>query len=86
MPTKHRIGAKVQVMPFSGLDSGKTGVIVSPSAVKTAGDGIPLNIPGAYQQVNWRREVAVQLDNGGGLITMFKSHLNIIDQRVKYVS
>ncbi len=74
---KHKIGARIEVVQFSGLDSGKTGVIVSPSEVKTRGDGVPTNIPGAYKPVDWKREVAVRLDNGE-LITMFKNRLNVI--------
>ena len=71
-------GVRVKVSDGSGLDSNKTGTVVSPREVKTDGRGIPTNIEGAYDQVDWKKEVAVRLDDGS-LITMFKNRLNRID-------
>lgn len=69
--TCYRAGTRVRVAAGSGLDSGKTGRIVRPSEVKTDGRGIPTNVQGAYKPVDWKREVAIRLDDGT-LITMFK--------------
>jgi len=63
---------RVRVTQGSGLDSGKCGVIVPLSQVKTNHRGIP-KLPGHYQPIG-RNEVAVLLDNGE-LITMFKNRL-----------
>lgn len=78
-----RIGERVRVSEGSGIDSGKTGVIVSPGEVKTRGDLVPTNIEGAYKPVDWKREVAVRLDNGE-LITMFKNRL-IPEPQFKFI-
>lgn len=71
---KFKPGDKVRVSPGSGTLSGKTGAVVQPREVKTDGRGIPTNIKGAYSPVDWKKEVAVRLDNGE-LITMFKNRL-----------
>jgi len=71
-------GMRVKVSDGSGVDSNKTGVVVSPREVKTNGRGVPTNIQGAYKPVDWGREVAVKLDDGE-IITMFKNRLSRID-------
>lgn len=70
-----REGDRVEVVGLSGIDSGKQGVVVSRREVKTNGRGVPTNIAGAYQPVDWNKEVAVRLDDGS-LITMFKNRLD----------
>ncbi len=69
-------GARVVIHHGSGVDSGKTGVIVHPREVKTDGRGIPTNIPGSYSPMNWAEEVAIRLDNGE-LTRMFKNRLSV---------
>jgi len=71
-------GVRVKVVPGSGLDSDKVGIIVSPKEVRTNGSGIPINIQGAYKPIDWNKEFAVKLDDGE-LITMFKNRLYAID-------
>ena len=68
-------GARVCVGEGSGIDSGRCGVVASYRAVKTDGRGIPTNIPGAYSEVDRKREVPVRLDDGR-LILMFKNRLH----------
>lgn len=63
-----KIGTKVRC-PFIGVDSGATGRIVSRHEVKTDYRGIPVNVPGAYKPVNWKKETAVKID-GGTLVTL----------------
>ena len=70
-----RIGTKVRVCQCSGVDSGRTGRVVSPRKVKTDGHCVP-KIIGHYKPVNWRKESAV-LDNNGNLFTMFDNRLRI---------
>lgn len=71
---KLRPGDYVEVVHGSGLDSGKRGKVVDRSAVKTDGRGVPTNVDGAYKPVDWKAEVAVQLDDGS-LITIYKERL-----------
>jgi len=68
------IGDTVKVNQGSGLDSGKTGKVIPPKMIKTDGRGIPLDISGAYKPIDWKKEVAIQLDNGE-IITMFKNRI-----------
>jgi hypothetical protein len=75
--SRFRVGTKVKVSDGSGLDSNKTGIVVSPREVKIDGSGIPVNVSGAYKPVDWKREIAVKFDDGS-LITMFKNRLSII--------
>ena len=70
-------GVRVKVVDGSGIDSNKTGIIVSPREVRTNGSGVPINVQGAYKPVDWKREFAVKLDDGE-LITMFKNRLYAI--------
>lgn len=72
--TRFKVGDRVSVTHGSGVDSGKAGTVVNPREVKTDGRLVPTNIRGAYKPVDWKREVAVRLDNGE-LITMFKNRL-----------
>ncbi|MFA5300661.1 MAG: DUF3008 family protein, partial [Lutibacter sp.] len=69
------VGQKIKIADLSGVDSNKTGTIVSPKEVKTNGQGVPTNIQGAYKPVDWNKEAAVRLDDGE-LITMFKNRLS----------
>ena len=69
-----RPGDKVEIIHGSGVNSGKTGVIVARGEVKTDGRCVPTEIAGAYQPVNWSKEVAIRLDNGD-LLTMFKDRV-----------
>jgi hypothetical protein len=74
LKVSHGIGTRVKVSDGSGIDSGKEGIIVERSRVRTDGRGVPTNIIGAYKPVDWSRDVAVQLDNGS-IITMPKNRL-----------
>ena len=74
---KFTIGTKVQVTDDSGLSSGRCGTVVSPKEIKTDGQGKPINVSGAYKPVDWKREVAVRLENGK-LTTMFKNRLKLV--------
>jgi hypothetical protein len=65
--------------PGAGLDSGLTGTVVKPGDVKINGRGIPTNIPGAYKPVDWDKEVAIRLDNGG-LTTMQKGRIKTLHE------
>lgn len=67
---KNMIGQHVQISQGSGLDSGKTGVVVNRQVIPTDGRGIP-KIPGAYYPMK-AEEVAIQEDNTGELIIMFQ--------------
>ena len=72
-----KLGMRVRVVVGSGVDSGKAGVIVGWSQVKTDGRGKPTNIQGEYWTASMSRErgmVPVRLDNGE-LILMFKNRL-----------
>lgn len=71
------IGDKVMVTFGSGIDSGKDGIIVDKSEVRTKGNGIPTNVQGAYKPIDWNREVAIRLKNGK-LITMFKNRVQML--------
>lgn len=73
------VGNKVKISDGSGVDSNKTGVIVSPREIKTDGSGVPVNVQGAYKPVDWNREVAVRLDDGN-LITMFKNRVHALNE------
>jgi hypothetical protein len=72
-----RTGTRVLITEGSGLDSGKAGVIVPRTTVKTDHHLVPINVEGAYRPVDWRKEVAILLDDGT-LITMFRSHLQVL--------
>lgn len=74
------VGTRVKVSDGSGIDSNKTGVVVSPSEVKTDGRGVPTEITGVYSPVDWSKESAILLDDGG-LITMFNNRLNVIGNK-----
>ena len=71
---KFPIGTRVVISKGSGLSSNRCGMIAPQSAVKTDGHGIPTNVGGAYQPVDWERESAVMLDDGI-LITMFDDRI-----------
>jgi hypothetical protein len=73
-PQQLRPGDRVTLSGSSGIDSYKSGVLVTRWEVKTDGRGIPINVEGAYKPVDWKKEVAVRLDNGK-LITMFKGNV-----------
>ena len=74
MRRSYRAGQRLCVAAVSGGFSSECGTVVSRHEVRTDGRGVPRNVEGAYKPVNWRREVAVRLDNGE-LITMFKDLL-----------
>lgn len=70
----YRPGTRVKVTHGSGVDSGKTGVIVPRNKIKTDGRSIPTNVDGAYKPVDWSKEVAILTDDGE-YITMFKNRV-----------
>lgn len=53
-----------KISPGSGIDSGKTVTIVDKSKIKTDGRGVPTNVSGAYKPIDWKKEVAVQFEDG----------------------
>jgi len=69
-----KVGTIVTVSQGSGIDSGRAGVVVDRSEVKTDGRGIPRIGKGHYWPINWKIESAVRLDDGD-LITMFDDRL-----------
>lgn len=73
-PLNLKPGSRVKVNQGSGLDSDKEGIVIPPNMVKTDSRGIPINVNGAYKPVDWKREVAIKLDDGE-IITMFKNRL-----------
>jgi hypothetical protein len=75
------VGQRVKIADGSGVDSNKTGVIVSKGEVKTDGRGVPVNVQGAYKPVDWNREAAIRLDDGE-LITMFLNRILPLDNDV----
>lgn len=77
--SKFKIGDKVKVNDGSGLASNKIAKVVSPKMIKTDGRSIPQNISGAYKPIDWKREVAIQYEDGE-LDTMFISHLKKVDE------
>jgi hypothetical protein len=74
MAASFKPGDKVEIAINSGVDSGKRGKVVSQQEVKVNGRGIPSNVEGAYKEVDWKKEVAIRLDDGE-LITMFKNRV-----------
>jgi len=68
-----RVGTNVTVSFGSGTESGKTGVVVERSEIKTNGRGVPL-LEGYFSPVNWEEESAIRLRDGR-LITMFDDRL-----------
>jgi len=70
-----RSGMRVRVAPGSGVESGKTGVVVSTREVKTDGRGVAVEVQGAYYPLR-RNEVYVRLNNGE-LIQMPKNRLQV---------
>lgn len=73
-PLNLKPGSRVKVTQGSGLDSNKEGIVIPPNMVKTNDRGVPINVNGAYKPVDWKREVAIKLDDGE-IITMFKNRL-----------
>ncbi len=74
---KFSVGQKVKISDLSGVDSNKTGTIIQPSEIKVDVHGIPTNVSGAYKPVDWKKEVAIKLDDGN-IITMFKNRIKPI--------
>lgn len=68
------IGKEYKISDGSGLDSNKIVTIVDPKNVKTDGTGVPTNVSGAYKPIDWKKEVAIQYEDGS-IGTMFKSRL-----------
>jgi len=74
---KINVGDKVRVVG-GGVYSNQSGTVVNSWAVKTDGKGVPINVDsGDYKPVDWKKEVAIRLDNGK-LITMFKNYITKI--------
>ena len=68
-------GRRCCVEPLgSGVNSGKCGVIVNKTRVRTDGRGVPTEIEGAYRPLQ-HNEVVLRLDDGR-LIAMFKERLH----------
>ena len=75
---RYIIGTPVQVKDGNGVDSGKTGFLVSLAEVQVDGRGVPTNVEGAYKPVDWKREVAIKVDVTGEIILAFKGHIKEI--------
>jgi len=77
MKRKLCVGSKVAVCHGSGVDSGKTGIIMSRNdfskEVGTDGRCIP-KLAGHYKPVDWKKESAIRLE-GGMIITMYDNRL-----------
>lgn len=71
---RFKTGDKVVITEGSGVDSGKSGIVVDRSEVKTSGNLVPTNVKGAYKPVDWSREIAIKLENGD-LITMTRNRV-----------
>jgi len=69
MRKKFKTGERVKISIACGVDGGKKGYIIDKRKIRTSGRGIPL-LPGHYKSVDWRKESAIELDNGE-IITMF---------------
>ena len=75
------IGKKYKISDGSGLASNKVVTVVSPREVKTGGDGVPLNVSGAYKRPDWTKEAAVRFEDGEiGL--MFINRLEPVVERM----
>ena len=76
-------GDHVQISGLSGLNSDKTGVIVSTEEfmreVGTNERGVP-KIDGYYKPVDWGKEYPIRLDDGS-IITMFKNRVNPVSEK-----
>jgi len=72
-------GEKVRISGGSGVDSGKIVTVVSDDKIKTDGRGIPTNVEGAYQPVDWENEVPFQYPDGK-LGLMFRERLTKVQQ------
>jgi hypothetical protein len=55
---------RFRVSEGSGVASGKDVRIAHHSEIKTNGRGVPTNIEGAYKPIDWKREAAVQYEDG----------------------
>jgi hypothetical protein len=69
-------GKRVRVSEGSGLASGAIGTIIPAHQIPVNVRGIPA-LPGYYQPVDWKVEIAIRYDNGA-LGTMFKNRLVVI--------
>ena len=65
-------GQKVKIIHGSGINSGKTGVIVSRNAATATGE--------LDKRVDWSKEEAIRLDSGE-TITMFKNRISISEAK-----
>ena len=75
-----KVGSRVKVVSGSGLDSGKEGVIVDRSGVKTDGRGVPTNLgAGPYKPIDWSKEVLIKQDDGK-MLSMFKNRVVPIEE------
>lgn len=70
-------GMRVKVAEGSGGWSHKTGRVIFPSEVRKRPDGVPM-IPGHYQPVDWKEQVAIRYDDGT-IDTMYRERLIRID-------
>jgi hypothetical protein len=76
-------GMHVRVSEGSGLDSGRTGVIIDQREFQReigTNERMVPNISGHYKPVDWTRQMAVRYDDDGSLDTMFKDRLFPIDK------
>jgi len=78
------VGDRVQVSEGSGTWSGIEAIVVDQSNVETDGRGIPTNVPGAYQPVNWDEEVALQLEDGS-IDVMFIDRLKKVSRKIAQI-
>jgi len=79
----HKVGSKVKVN--MGVDSGKTGVVVDKSAIKTNGRGTP-EIEGHYKPMS-TDDVAIKFDHNGKHAVYSKSHLTpVSDSKEEAIS
>ena len=80
--TTLKVGSRVKVVSGSGLDSGKEGVIVDRSNVKTDGRGVPMNLSGNYKPIDWSKEVLIKQDDGK-MFSMFKNRVVPIEESIE---
>jgi hypothetical protein len=81
-----KTGDHVRISVMTGTLSNKTGVIVDKREVKTDGKGVPTNVAGAYEPVDWKKEVAIRLDGNKELVLMFKDRVFKIPEVNKVAS
>lgn len=75
-----KIGSRVRISDGSGIYSGREATVIEHSQIpmkQTGGGLIPDVGKGHYFPVDWRKEVAIQFDDGTK-DTMFYDRLNVV--------